>query len=376
MKYCIALLLALASASLTAQAPAIPAPPALKARSYLVLDPATGQYLVEHNVDERVEPASLTKMMTVHVVAGELAAGRVKLEDLVTVSERAWRMEGSKMFIEVNKQVPVKDLLLGVIVQSGNDASVALAEHVAGSEEVFASMMNREAQALGLTGTHFTNSTGWPDPEHYTTTRDMAVLAAAMIREHPDIYAWHAIKEYTWNGIRQQNRNELLWRDASVDGVKTGHTETAGYCLVAAARRDNMRLITVVMGTESSHARARATEALLNYAFRFFETHKVVGAGETLVSGRVWKGAANQVALGLASDLVLTLPRGGIGQLERVIETEPVLIAPIAAGAALGTLRLKLNGRELASRPLVALAPVEQGSLFRRFMDEIFMRLE
>jgi D-alanyl-D-alanine carboxypeptidase (penicillin-binding protein 5/6) len=366
----------LCTAPALAQAPAIPAPPQVDARAYLVMDMASGQMLVEKNIDERVEPASLTKMMTVHVVGAELAAGRIKLEDMVTVSEKAWRMEGSKMFIEVNKQVPVEALLKGVIIQSGNDASVALAEHVAGSEEVFASMMNREAQRLGLSGTHFTNSTGWPDPEHYTTARDLAVLAAAMIREQPELYAWHSLREFTWNGIKQQNRNDLLWRDQTVDGVKTGHTETAGFCLVASAKRDNMRLVSVVMGTSGPEARLRATESLLNYAFRFYDSYKAVAARETLVAPKVWKGAALSVRLGLREDLVLVIPRDSQARLERVAEPNPNLMAPIAEGDVLGTFRLKLDGRELASRPLVALEAVPPGSLFRRFMDEIFLILD
>jgi D-alanyl-D-alanine carboxypeptidase (penicillin-binding protein 5/6) len=364
------------AAPVAAQAPAIPAPPQVAAKSWLVLDTASGQMLVENNIDARAEPASLTKMMTVHVVANELAAGRIKLEDMVTVSERAWRMEGSKMFIEVNKQVSVEDLLKGVIIQSGNDASVALAEHVSGSEEVFASMMNQEAQRLGLSGTHFVNSTGWPDPNHYTTARDMALLAAAMIREHPDLYVWHSIKEFTFNGIRQQNRNDLLWKDPSVDGVKTGHTETAGFCLVASAKRDGMRLVAVVMGTDGSEARIRATEALLNYAFRFYESHRLVAAGETLAAPKVWKGAAVSVPLGLREDLLLAIPRGSLPQVEKLTETHPDILAPIAEGDVLGTLKVRLGGRELASRPLVALAAVPPGSLFRRFMDEIFLILE
>jgi D-alanyl-D-alanine carboxypeptidase (penicillin-binding protein 5/6) len=357
-------------------APAIPAPPQVDAKSYLVMDMASGQMLVEKDIDARVEPASLTKMMTVYVVADELAAGRIKLDDMVTVSERAWRMEGSKMFIEVNKQVSVEDLLKGVIIQSGNDASVALAEHVSGSEEVFASMMNQQAQRLGLTGTHFMNSTGWPDPNHYTTARDLAMLAVATIRDHPDVYAWHSQREFTFNGIKQQNRNDLLWRDPSVDGIKTGHTETAGFCLVTSAKRDNMRLISVVMGTGSMEARVRATESLLNYAFRFFESHTVVSAGEALATPKVWKGAKLAVPLGLEKDLVLALPRGGLAQLERVAEPNAQIMAPIAKGDALGTFKLKLGGKELATRPLVALEAVEPGSVFRRFMDEIFLILE
>jgi len=361
-------------------APAIPAAPQVDAKSWLVMDMASGQMLVEKNIDERVEPASLTKIMTAYVVASELKSGRIKMDDMVTISERAWKRgyktDGSKMFIEVGKQVSVGDLLKGVVIASGNDACVALAEHAAGTEEAFVDLMNAFAKKLGMTGTHFVNSDGLPDPNHYSTARDLAILSAALIRDFPEEYALHSVKEYAWNGITQQNRNDLLWRDPSVDGVKTGHHEAAGYCLIASALRDGMRLISVVMGSNSTQARASASQALLNYAFRFYESRKVVAAGEALATPKVWKGAAIAVPLGLAEDLVLTLPRGSQGQLERVIEPNPNLMAPIARGDALGTFKLKLGGKELVTRPLVALEAVEPGSVFRRFMDEIFLILE
>jgi D-alanyl-D-alanine carboxypeptidase (penicillin-binding protein 5/6) len=311
-----------------------------------------------------------------YVVFQHLADGRLSLDDKLPVSERAWRMGGSKMFIEVDKQVSVSDLLHGVIIQSGNDASVALAEHVSGSEEVFAAMMNQHAQRLGMTGTHFTNSTGWPDPDHYTTARDMATLAAALIRDFPDIYAWHSLKEFTYNGIRQQNRNELLGRDPSVDGIKTGHTEGAGYCLVASARRDDMRLISVVMGTSGPKARAQATEALLNYAFRFYETHKLAGAREQVATARIWKGEVDTVSMGITKDLWVTVPRGAVKRIETQAEVKSPLLAPVDAGTGLGVLKVSLDGKELASHPLIALEGVAAGSLFKRMMDSIFLALE
>jgi D-alanyl-D-alanine carboxypeptidase (penicillin-binding protein 5/6) len=365
-----------APAPTPAPATPVPKPPSVNATSWLVMDFNSRQLLAEHNIDERVEPASLTKMMTVYVVASEIKAGHIRLEDMVRVSEKAWRMGGSKMFIEVDKEVSVADLLHGVIVQSGNDASVALAEHVSGSEEVFAAMMNQHARRLGMNHTHFTNSTGWPDPEHYTTARDMATLAAALIRDYPDIYAWHSIKEFTFNGIKQHNRNDLLYRDSSVDGVKTGHTETAGYCLVASAKRDDMRLISVVMGTPGPKARAQASEALLNYAFRFYETHKLATAGEQVATARIWKGVVDAVSMGITGDLWVTVPRGAMNRVETRAEVKTPLSAPVDAGSVLGNLKVSLDGKELASRPLVALGDVAAGSFFKRVMDSIFLALE
>lgn len=368
--------IAAASAAAQTAATPVPKPPSTEATSYLVMDFNSRQMLAEHNIDERVEPASLTKMMTVYVVAAELKAGHVRLEDMVRVSEKAWRMEGSKMFIEVDKEVSVADLLRGVIVQSGNDASVALAEHVSGSEEVFAAMMNQHAQRLGMKHTHFMNSTGWPHAEHYTTAHDMALLAAALIRDYPDIYAWHAIKEFTFNGITQHNRNELLYRDSTVDGIKTGHTEGAGFCLVASAKRDDMRLISVVMGTSGPKARTDATEALLNYSFRFYETHRLAGAQEEVTTAKIWKGAVDTVSMGITGDLWVSVPRGSMKRLETSAEVQNPLSAPVEAGAVLGTLKVMLDGKELAARPLVALKPVVAGSLFKRVMDGIFLALE
>ncbi len=354
----------------------VPAPPAFKATSYLVMDSDSRQFIVAEKIDERVEPASLTKMMTVYVATGELLNGRITLDDEVRVSERAWRMPGSRMFIEVNSQVTVEALLKGIIIQSGNDASVALAEYIAGSEEAFAQMMNQYAAELGMTNTHFMNSTGLPHERHYTTARDMALLAAALIRQHPDIYAWHAIKEYTFNGITQYNRNQMLLRDASVDGIKTGHTESAGYCLVVSAKRNDMRLISVVMGMDGANSRTRATQALLNFVFRFYETHRLYGAEEAIATGRVWKGAVENVALGLEDELVLTIPRGRYEDLDASIAVNTKLIAPLGRGQTEGSLTVSLDGEELAERPLITLDAVAEGGFWERIKDEIKLLLQ
>ena len=360
----------------TIQAAIVPAPPKINASSYLVLDYDSGRKLVEENIDERVEPASLTKMMTVYIVSSELAAGNIAMSDMVRISERAWRMTGSRMFIEVDKEVSVGDLLKGVIIQSGNDASVALAEHISGSEEVFVSIMNQYAQDLGMTGTHFMNSTGLPDPDHYTTARDMATLASVLIRDHPDIYALHSVKEFTYNDIKQHNRNQMLWRDDTVDGIKTGHTESAGYCLVASAKRNNMRLISVVMGTEGTKARTRATQSLFNFSFRFFETHQLYKAGESITSSKVWKGEKESFDVGIVDDLYVTIPRGKYKQLDAAIELSPTIVAPINKADVQGSLKISLDGEELASRPLIALQEVALGSFINRIKDDIKLLFE
>lgn len=354
----------------------IPSPPKIQASSYLVMDYDSDELLVNENVNERVEPASLTKIMTVYVAAHELASGNISMDDEVTVSEKAWRMEGSRMFIEVNKQVTVEELLKGIIIQSGNDASVALAEYIAGSEDVFAQVMNQYAKNLGMTNTHFVNSTGLPHENHYTTAMDMARLSKAIISEFPDIYALHSIREFTYNGIKQHNRNNLLWREDGVDGIKTGHTESAGYCLVASAKRDDMRLISVVMGTDSESARIKSTQTLLSFAFRFFETHKLYNAKEVIQSGKVWKGDRETVPLGLEKDLYITIPRGSYKQLDAAVELNPQLTAPINNGEIKGVLKLKLNDKEITTRPLITLQSVGEGSFIDRMMDEVRLFFE
>lgn len=299
-------LLALAGATLplaaVAQLP-VPSPPAVDAQSYLVIDFNSGHEIASHEPDAQMEPASLTKLMTAYVIFNELRAGRLTLEDEALISERAWRTGGSRMFVDVNTRVSIEDLLKGMIIQSGNDASVALAEHVAGTEEAFAGLMNAHAARLGMTGSNFTNATGWPDEGLYTTARDIATLSRALIAEFPQYYHWYSEREFTWNNIRQNNRNNLLWRDSTVDGLKTGQTEAAGYCLVTSALRNDMRLITVVLGTRSERARADISQALLNYGFRFFETHRLYAAGTELARTRVWKGVLEDVPVGIAEDL-------------------------------------------------------------------------
>ena len=351
-------------------------PPAIEAGGHLLIDVHTGHVLSENNADARLEPASLTKIMTAHLVFLEIEAGRIKLDDLVTISEKAWKMGGSRMFIEVGKQVTVKELLKGLIIQSGNDSAVALAEYVAGSEEAFAQLMNKEAARLGSTGTQFVNASGMPDPGHYTTPRDIALISRATILDHPDFYAWYAIKDYTYNCIKQNNRNGLLWKDATVDGVKTGHTEAAGYCLVASAARDGTRLMSVVMGTDSIDAREKASSELLNYGFRFFETRRILSAGAALQQVKIWKGDTEQVAVGVASDVYMTYPRGDKESLQAQLLLSSPIEAPVRAGQQLGTVVISLKGEKQKSVPLVSLAEVNEGSFFSRMTDAVMLLFE
>jgi D-alanyl-D-alanine carboxypeptidase (penicillin-binding protein 5/6) len=306
----------------------------------------------------------------------ELKAGKISLDDQVHVSEKAWKEPGSRMFIEVGTKVRLEDLLKGMIIQSGNDASVAIAEHIAGSEETFAQLMNNHAKRLGMTNSHFVNATGLPDPDHYTTPRDIAKVAAATIREFPEWYAWYATKEFTYNKIKQHNRNKLLWHNAAVDGMKTGHTESAGYCLVASAQQDDMRLISVVMGTHSENARADESQALLNYGFRFYETHRPYEAGKELTRIRVWKGDREQLGLGLQDDLYVTIPRGAYDKLEAQMDLDPQLIAPVQDNQQVGNLRISLDGTAVATAPLVALQPVAEGGLWAEVKDTVLLWME
>ncbi len=349
----------------------LPSAPQLAAKSYMLMDAASGEVLVEHNGDERLPPASLTKLMTAYIATLEIQKGQISDNDMVTVSEKAWRTGGSRMFIQVNTQVSVDDLLHGIIIQSGNDASVAMAEHIAGSEEAFADMMNSTAQRLGMSNTHFVNATGLPHPEHYSSANDMAKLARAIIYEDPAHYAIYAQKEFFWNNIKQPNRNLLLWRDKTVDGLKTGHTEEAGYCLVASAVRDNMRLISVVFGTDSEQARAAETQKLLTYGFRFFETRTFYQKGTELAEALVWKGQQSKLKAGLAQDLTMTLPRGQVEKLQAVMSFNGTLTAPIQQGDVIGKVEVKLDDKVVRSTDLVALETVEEGGLFRRFWDSI-----
>ena len=361
-----------AAPAVAAAAPtAIPPPPELTARSFIVMDYDSGRVLAAREPDARQEPASLTKLMAAYAVFKALAEGRIKLDGLVTISESAWKQEGSRMFVEVGKQVPVEALIQGMIVQSGNDATVALAEHVGGTEATFVQMMNTYAKELGMTGSHFTNSAGMPDPEHYMTARDTAILTVGLIREFPEYYRWYSQKEYTWNGITQQNRNGLLWRDPSVDGVKTGHTETAGYCLVTSAKRDGMRLVAVVLGTQSMRAREDANAALLNYGFNFFETRRVYAAGQPLTSARVWKGAQPEVGLALKRDLYVTGQRGQVGSVQAEFELPERLVAPLSMNTPLGKARIVVDGATIAAHDLYPAEDVPAGGIFRRASDTV-----
>lgn len=369
------ILLALAQRAALAAVP-VPSPPQLDARGYFLVDHHSGRVLAERNADERLEPASLTKLMTAYAVFHALAEGKLKLDDGVTISPRAWRAEGSRTFVQVGTQVPVEVLIQGMIVQSGNDATIALAERVGGTEETFAELMNGYARQLGMKASHFENSTGLPGPEHYMTARDIAILSRAIIREFPQYYRWYSQRDFTWNNIRQENRNGLLVRDPSVDGVKTGHTETAGYCLVTSARRDGMRLVSVVMGTPSIRAREDASQALINYGYSFYETKRIYAAGQKLGSARVWKAAASPVDVGLRTTLYVTVPRGQSANLKGVVTLTPNLTAPIAKATSVGELQVLLGADVVTRQPLHPIAAVEEGGLWRRMIDSVWLWFE
>jgi serine-type D-Ala-D-Ala carboxypeptidase (penicillin-binding protein 5/6) len=371
------LLLMLAAQVVQAAGPIFtPAPPSVAATSYFLMDFNSGRVLAEKDPDKRVSPASLTKIMTVYVIFRELKAGHLALEEKVTISQNAWQTGGSKMFVEVNKQVPVQDLLQGVVIQSGNDASVALAEHIAGSEETFATMMNEQASRLGMVNSHFENATGLPSQNHYSSAHDLAILAQAVIREFPEYYRWDSQKEFTYNGITQQNRNLLLWRDPSVDGLKTGFTDDAGYCMVASAKREDMRLISVVMGTASPNARANESQSLLNYGFRFFETHKLYDAGTTLTETRVRKGTTSKLPVGVLDEIYVTAPRKHYNELKAESQLDKAIIAPVKKGDTVGTLNVTLAGEVVLTKPLVAMEDVPEGGFFRRLYDAVIVMLE
>ncbi len=364
-------ILAVLNFNLALAAMPVPAAPDVAAKNYYVVDFASGKVLAEKNPDVQVEPASITKMMTSYVVYKELEADRLTMEDMVDISEKAWRMGGSRMYLEVNTSVSVHDLLKGLIIQSGNDASVALAEHVAGTEDAFVQLMNQYAAELGMENTHFVNSTGWPDKKHLTTARDIAKIAAAIIAEFPEHYEWYAEKEYTYNSIKQYNRNKLLWRDETVDGMKTGHTESAGYCLVASAMRSDMRVISVALGTDSKKARANVSQALMNYGFRFYESHTLYGAGEVLSRPRVWSGEYETLTVGLADDLAIAIPRGAYDKLDASMDIDKNIEAPVSKGQQIGVVNVSLGDEVLASVPLVALETVNEGSLFQQAKDYV-----
>ena len=362
--------------SALAHAQILPQAPTIAAKSWLLLDYSTGQALASYNPDERVEPASLTKMMTAYVVLAALKDGKLKPEQQVPVSERAWKTQGSRMFIEPNRPVTVDALLHGVIVQSGNDASVALAEAVAGSEEAFAQLMNREAQRLGLKATHFTNATGLNDPQHYSTARELGALAAALIRDYPEHYSLYALREYTYNRITQANRNRLLWLDPAVDGVKTGHTESAGYCLIASAKRGPRRLLSVVMGTSSDGMRTQESQKLLNFGFQFFDAVTLYAKEQAVSQLRVWKGAQNLVKAGFLDDFVLSLPKGMAEKVKANLVSQQPLMAPVHKGQRVGTLMLTLDDKPYGEYPVVALETVPVAGMIGRAWDTIRLWFE
>jgi D-alanyl-D-alanine carboxypeptidase (penicillin-binding protein 5/6) len=348
----------------------VPGAPAVEARAYILVDYRTGKVLAAKEAEARMEPASLTKLMTAYIVFHELSVGKLKLEDLVTVSEHAWRSEGSRTFIELGKPVSVNDLILGMIVQSGNDATIALAERIAGTEDTFAQLMNSTAKSLNMVGSHFENSSGLPSPQHYTTARDMSLLAIAMIRDYPQYYKYYSVREFEHNGIKQQNRNGLLEKDPSVDGLKTGHTDSAGFCLVTSAHREGMRLVSVVLGSTSMKARENASAALLSYGFTFYDTKLIVKGGTALATTHVWKAASSSAELGVKDDLYMTLARGQ-SDVKTTVEVQPKLIAPLGLDASVGTLHV-FNGKEvLATVALHPLKPVAAGGWWRRLIDTI-----
>jgi D-alanyl-D-alanine carboxypeptidase (penicillin-binding protein 5/6) len=363
---------ALATAA-PAQQPLLPPPPApqVDARGYVLVDYHSGQTLAGRNANERVEPASLTKLMTAYIAFTAIHQGRLSLTQTLPVSEKAWKAEGSRMFIAPNMQVTVDELLHGMIIQSGNDAAITLAEGIAGSEDAFAALMNQEAQRLGMKNTHFMNATGLPHPQHYSTPYDLSLLARAIIRDFPDFFKLYSIKEYRYNNITQPNRNQLLWRDPSVDGMKTGHTEAAGFCLVSTAKRQGMRLISVLVGAASDNLRTSESQKLLNYGFQFFESYRPYRKGQTLATLPMWKGNSSTLKAGLAEDMYITVPRGQYPYIAASMVSRQPLLAPVSEGQAVGTLKISLGGKELTERPLVALEGVGVANIFVRGWDSL-----
>jgi D-alanyl-D-alanine carboxypeptidase (penicillin-binding protein 5/6) len=349
----------------------IPAPPQLAASAYFLIDTDTGRVLVEKNADVPLPPASMTKMMTSYIVSAEIERGSISADDLVDISVTAWKKGGSKMFIREGTQVKVKDLLRGVIVQSGNDASIALAEHIAGSEQAFADVMNQQAALLGMTNTVFKNATGWPEKGHLSTARDLATLGRALIKDFPEHYKLYSEKYFSYNGINQPNRNKLLFTDKTVDGIKTGHTEEAGYCLTASSEKDGMRLVSVVTGTRSESARASESQKLLSYGFRYYKTHQLYSKGDVVSNVKVWKGKSDNLALGLAQAVYLTVPRGSEKELLATVNVDEVIQAPIQQGQELGNIIVTLENEELLNVPVVALSAVEQAGIFARMIDGV-----
>ncbi|HEY4294456.1 D-alanyl-D-alanine carboxypeptidase family protein [Luteibacter sp.] len=356
----------------------VPPPPEVEGKSWVLMDYNTGQIIASKDPDMQVEPASITKVMTDYVVSAEVGNGKIHMTDPVTISENAWRgggagTDGSTSFLKLNSQVPLKDLLYGMIIQSGNDAAIALAEHTAGSEPAFANLMNAYAKQLGMTHSNFQNASGYPISNHFTTARDIAILSRALIHDFPEDYAISAVKEFEWNGIKQHNRNLLLWRDNTVDGIKTGHTAAAGYCLAASAKQGDARMIAIVMGANSEKGRADAALALLNYGFRFYESHKLYEANKPLATPKLWKGAENTIALGLTEDALVSVKRGDYDKLKANLDIPATLIAPFRKGQQVGTLRVTLDGQPVLTKPLVALADAPEGGFFSRLWDTIML---
>ncbi|MDZ7829306.1 MAG: D-alanyl-D-alanine carboxypeptidase family protein [Halofilum sp. (in: g-proteobacteria)] len=363
-------------AAVTASAGPIPKAPSISGESYFLMDARTGQVLAAQKPDQRMAPASLTKLMTAYVVYGALEDGAISLQDTVEISEAAWRMGGSQMFLEVGTTATVDELLDGLVIQSGNDAAVALAEHTAGSEAAFVEQMNHHADRLGLENTHFMNPEGLPHEDHYSTAHDLALIAQAIIREFPKHYQRYSQREFTYNNIRQYNRNDLLWSDPSVDGLKTGYTEEAGYCLVTSAKRDGMRLISAVLGAPSEDQRVSDSRSLLSWGFRFFETHQLYAAGDVLKTTRIWKGARDQVDLGTESDVLVTIPRGEYDNLKAEVSMPRRLEAPVQEARRVGTVNVTLDGEAVAEVPLVTLQSIARGSFFQRMTDTVLQWFE
>lgn len=372
-RFILAAMLALACAAHAAA----PQPPSVLAKSWMVGDLSSGQILAADKPDLRIEPASLTKLMTAYLVFAALREGTVKLDQQVTVSTRAWRAPGSRMFIEPRRPVSIEQLILGMEVQSGNDATIALAEAVAGSEELFVQLMNREAARLGMRGTHFVNATGLPDAQHYSTASDLYALSAALIRDFPEQYArYYAVKDFRYNNISQPNRNRLLWLDPSVDGVKTGHTEAAGFCLIASTKRGGRRLLSVLIGAVSENGRAQESLKLLNWGYQFFDSVKLYAGGQPVRNLEVWKGAQREVKVGVKSDLLVAVPKGEAEKLKAELLSQQPLVAPLSQGQRIGTLRVSFDGKPLGEYPLVALEPVATAGLLGRAWDTLRLWLK
>ncbi|MDQ3286943.1 MAG: D-alanyl-D-alanine carboxypeptidase [Pseudomonadota bacterium] len=356
----------------------VPPPPAVVGTAWILMDAASGNVLAGENIDQQLAPASITKVMTSYVLAAEMAGGKVRETDQVMMSENAWRSggagtDGSYSGFEVNQTAPLLEMEKGMVVQSGNDAAIALAEHVAGSVDAFAALMNQYAARIGMKNSHFVNPHGLPDAAHHSSARDLALLGRALIDDYPKAYSYNKIKEFTVGPITQPNRNLLLWRDSSVDGIKTGHTSDAGYCLMASAKRGEQRLISVVMGSTSEKQRANDSQALLNWGFRFYETHKLFDAGAAVAKQKIWKGGSDEVQLGIVEPLLVTVPRGKYDQLKPMMDVPKTLIAPITVGQAIGTVKVMLDGKVIAERPLVAINAVEEAGFFKRLWHELLM---